>query len=137
MALTQKQEIFCQSVASGMSYKDSYIKAYDTKGKESTIYTEAGKLALREDIQERIQALQKPIEQAAKIQGLNAREEQIAYIKKRIELCEKKDDENAIIRYTDMLSKLYGLYKEIDDTKENDNTLTSINDDMLRKIVNR
>jgi polyribonucleotide nucleotidyltransferase len=137
MALTQKQEAFCQAVASGMSYKDAYIKAYDTKGKETTIYTESGKLAIREDIQERIKALQKPLEEANKIQGLNAREKQIKAIEDRIEKCIAKEDESSLIRYYDMLNKIYSLYKENDEQKENDNNLTSLNDDMLRKIVNR
>lgn len=135
MALTPKQEKFCQCVASGMSYKDAYINSYDTKGKESTIFAEAGRLALREDIQEKIQALQKPIEVAAKIQGLNKKEERIQFILERIELCKKKEDESSIIRYTDMLNKIDNLYKENDEQNNNDNTLTNLNTDLLAKIA--
>ena len=137
MALTPKQEKFCQCVASGMSYKDAYINSYDTKGKESTIFTESGKLAIREDIQERIKTLQKPLEEAAKIQGLNKKEERIQFILERIELCKKKEDETSIIRYTDMLNKIDNLYKENDEQKENDNTLTNIDTSVLARIAKR
>ena len=135
MALTPKQEKFCQCVVSGMSYKDAYINAYDTNGKESTIFAEAGKLALREDIQEKIQALQKPIETAAKIQGLNKKEERIKYIQERIKLCEERQDESSILRYVDMLNKIDNLYKEAEEKKDNDNTLTNLDTRLLTKIA--
>ena len=135
MALTPKQERFCQCVASGMSYKDAYINAYDTNGKDTTVYTESGKLAIREDIQARIKTLQKPIETAAKIQGLNAREERINFIMERIKRCEEKEDETSLIRWNDQLCKLLSLYRDTDDNKENDNTLTNLDTSILAKIV--
>ena len=135
MALTQKQELFCQNVVSGMSYKDAYINAYNTKAKDATIRTESARLALQEDIQERIKTLSKPMQQAAQVQGLNARQERIEYIKKRIELCEKREDEQSIIRYTDMLNKIDNLYKDNDEQKDNVNNLSNLDTSILEKIT--
>jgi aldehyde:ferredoxin oxidoreductase len=135
MALTPKQERFCQCVASGMSYKDAYITAYETKGKDTTVYTESGKLAIREDIQARIKTLQKPLEDAAKIQGLNAREEQLQFITDRIQVCKEKQDETSLIRWVDMKNKILGLYATQEETKENDNSLTNLDTSILAKIV--
>lgn len=135
MALTQKQELFCREVAAGKSYKDAYITAYDTNGKDSTIYAESGKLAIREDIQERIKALQKPLEDAAKIQGLNAREKQLQEIEKRIAICEQKDDEQSLIRWHDMKNKILQLYTVVDDNKETVNNLSTLDTSILEKIT--
>lgn len=109
--------------------------AYDTKGKDSTVYAEAGKLALREDIQERIQALQKPLEKAAQIQGLNARDKQIQAIEDRIEVCIANNDETSLIRYYDMLNKIYNLYKDQEENKKEENTLDNIDTNTLLKLV--
>lgn len=135
MGLTPKQEKFCENVASGMSYKDSYINAYNTKGKDSTVFAESGKLALRDDIQERIKALQKPLEQAVQIQGLNAKQQQIQAIQDRITLCIQKDDENSLIRYYDMLNKLYGLYKESEQPEQQTNNITKLDTDILKRLA--
>ena len=132
--LTPKQEKFCQCVASGMSYKDSYITAYDTAGKDSTVNAESGKLALREDIQERIKALQKPLIESIKIQGLNERQQQINFILERIEICKMKDDEQSIIRYTEMLNKIYALYKESDQPEKTDTPVSKLDESTLRKL---
>lgn len=135
IALTSKQEKFCQCVASGKSYKEAYLIAYDTKGKDSTVLAESAKLALREDIQERIKALLKPIEQAAQVQGFNAREEQIKFIKSRIEHCTKKEDEASLIRWNDQLNKIYSLYGKEEEKENNDNNLTNIDTSILNKIA--
>lgn len=135
MALTPKQAKFCQSVASGMSYKDAYISAYDCKDTGRTALNEGSKLALRDDIQERIKTLMKPIQEAAKVQGLNAREKQIKAIEERIAKCIEKEDESSLIRYYDMLNKIYSLYRETEEQKDNVNNLTSLDTSILEKIA--
>lgn len=136
MALTPKQEKFCRCIASGMSAKDAYIEAYDTNAKLTTVYAESGKLMLREDIQNKIKALQKPLEQAIQIESVNARKQQIDFILERIAICRSKEDEQSIIRYTDMLNKIYGVYKEDTNMEENKNNLSNVDTDTLAKLVN-
>lgn len=134
MALTPKQEKFCQNIVSGMSGKDSYISAYDFNGKASTAYEEASRLMLREDIQKRIFTLRKPQEQAAQIEGFNARKQQIEAIQERIELCKKKDDEQSLIRYYDMLNKIYALYKETETEQKTDSSVNNLDISVLKRL---
>ena len=134
MALTPKQEKFCQCIVSGMSGKESYLTAYNTKCNDNTAYVEASKLMLREDIQKRIFTLRKPQEEAAQIQGLNARQQQIEFIQSRIEHCLQVDDEQSIIRYTDMLNKINALYKETEQETKPESSVANLNSDVLKRL---
>lgn len=134
MALTPKQEKFCQCIVSGMSGKDSYLTAYDTNCKPDTAYVESSRMLLREDIQNRIKELRKPQEEAAQIKAINAREEQIEYIKSRIAICEQKDDEQSLIRWNDMLNKIHALYKDTEEAKQEQNTVVNLDMDTLKKL---
>ena len=113
MALTNKQESFCQNIIKGMSYKDAYITAYNSKGSEQNAYNEGSKLMLREDIQERIKALSKPLEQAAQQQALTERE------KKRAVLWEiiNTGDNNDKCRAMDILNKMDAEYINVNVNK--------------------
>ena len=78
--LTAKQLKFCRNVASGMSNKEAYENAYNCANmKDASIYTEASKLACKQEIREQIKTLQKPIVQSIQIQNINARDKQIKF----------------------------------------------------------
>ena len=132
--LTPKQTKFCECVVSGMSYKDSYITAYDTKCSDRVALNEGSKLALRDDIQEYIQTISKPLQTAAQIQGLNERQKQIKEIQERIAICKEKDDEQSLIRYYDMLNKIYSLYKDEQTEQKPDSTVNNLDTDTLKKL---
>lgn len=134
MALTEKQERFCRCIVSGMTNKDSYITAYESKGSEQNAWNEAGKLLAREDIQARLAVLRKPLEEAARTKALTARDEQIAFIRERIAICKQKEDEQSIIRYTDMLNKINALYKDTEEAKQEQNTVVNLDMDTLKKL---
>lgn len=134
MALTPKQEKFCQCIVSGMSGKDSYLTAYDTNCKPDTAYVESSRMLLREDIQNRIKELRKPQEEAAQIKALNAREEQIEFIRERIAICKQKEDEASIIRYTDMLNKINALYKDTEAEQKQESSVVKLDMDTLKKL---
>ena len=136
MALTPKQEKFCRGIASGMSAKDAYIAAYDTKAKDTTIYVESSKLMLNEEIQRKIKALMKPLEEKAQLESVNARQKQIDFILERIEICKVKDDEPSLIRWSDQLNKLLNLYKDDTPMEEKQNNLAAVNTDTLNKLIN-
>ena len=134
MALKPKQEKFCQCIVAGMSGKDSYLTAYETQCSSNTAYVEANRLLLREDIQDRIKNLRKPIEEAVQIKSISARDKQIAEILERIEICKAKEDENSLIRYYDMLNKIYALYgKEYTQTKP-DTSIDKLDTETLQKL---
>jgi len=133
--LTPKQMKFCEYVVAGNSYKDAYLLAYNGTS-DNAAYVEGSKLGLRSDIQAYIKTLQKPIEDAIQVQQTTARQKQIDFINERIQHCIQKDDEQSIIRYTDMLSKIFQLYKEEDAQQTSVNNLDNMDTDKLLKIVN-
>ena len=55
--LTPKQERFCQLISGGSTYADAYREAYSSRGKASTIQTEASKLARNPAVTHRVEAL--------------------------------------------------------------------------------
>ena len=110
MALTEKQETFCRNIISGMSGKDSYISAYNSKGSEQNAYNEASKLLAREDIQERLKVLRKPLEIHAQTSALTEREKKKAIIWERIEACIANNDDSSVARYMDILNKMDSEY---------------------------
>ena len=134
MALTEKQERFCRCIVSGMSGKDSYMTAYESNCKPDTAYVEATRLLSRDDIQARLADLRKPLEEEAQTKALTARDEQIAFIRERIAICKQKEDEQSIIRYTDMLNKINALYKDTDEAKQEQNTVVNLDMDTLKKL---
>ena len=133
MALTEKQLIFCRNIVSGMTNKDAYMSAYNSNS-ENAAWIESTKLLNREDIQEKIKALRKPIEIKAQIQGMNARQKQIDFIESRIEHCLTTGDEQSIIRYTDMLNKINALYKETESTEAPEHKVTQLDITTLKKL---
>ena len=133
--LTPKQEKFCQYIVSGMSGKESYIKAYNTKATEQVIFNESSKLLKRDDITQRIKELRKPLENHYQNIAQNERQKQIDFILERIELCKQKDDEQSIIRYTDMLNKILALYKEQENEQKTDNKVNKLDTTTLIKLA--
>lgn len=134
--LTPKQEKFCQCIVSGMSGKDSYIAAYDTKGKDTTINQEVVKLLAREDIQNRIETLQKPIIKAAQSQALSNRERKQAIIWEEIENARQQQDHAAIARYLDILNKMDQEYININkDISEDKTNIENLDNTTLLKLV--
>lgn len=135
MALTSKQEYFCRLVASGKDYTTAYLTAYDWNGSKSGAANEGLILANKPEIQEKIQALIKPMEIAAQKESVNARQKQIEFIQSRIDHCLSVGDEQSIIRYTDMLNKINALYKDNEPAAKQDNELSNLDTSRLFKLV--
>lgn len=133
--LTMKQENFCHNIIKGMTTKDAYINAYDTKCKDTTAYSEATKLLKREDIQKRLEALKKPLEIATAASMESARDTQIKAIKDRIAVCIAKEDETSLIRYYEMLNKIYALYKDNEQPQQSENNISNMTNETLLKLV--
>lgn len=134
MALTPKQEKFCQCIVSGMDGKSSYIAAYDTNASDQVIRNESNKLLQRDDITERITELRKPLLNHARNTAISAREKQIEEIQERIAICKQREDETSLIRYYDMLNKIYALYKEAETEQKQDTTINNLDMNTLKKL---
>lgn len=133
--LTPKQEKFCQNIVSGMNYIESYMDAYNCNSK-SAANTESVKLMKRDDITERVKQLQKPVLNLMENRAINVKLERTNYIKERIRICEQNNDEQSIIRYTDMLNKIDSLYKDDNRPETEQNTLDNIDTNKLKALLN-
>ena len=133
MALTVKQDNFCNYIASGKEQKESYMLAYDCNS-ERAASVESTKLLKRDDITERIKELRKPIINLEQNRIISEREKQISEIKERIEICKQKEDETSLIRYYDMLNKIYSLYREVETEKTPDHTVNNLDVETLKKL---
>lgn len=134
MALTPKQEVFCQNIASGKDNISSYMSAYDCNSKNSA-NVESTKLLKRDDITERIAEIRKPIVNLIQNKQISERQQRIDFILERIRICEDKEDEQSLIRWNDQLCKLYGLFKETEQAEKNDDHLSTLDTSRLFKLV--
>ena len=133
MSLTPKQEKFCQCITSGMSGKDSYKTAYNTNAKDSTINQEVVKLLAREDIQERISTLQKPIIKAAQTTAINEREKKRSILWDFINDTEK--DPNTRLKAMDLLNKMDSEYININRNIEEKTDINNLDLETLKKLT--
>lgn len=136
MKLTSKQQKFCHNVVSGMTAKDAYINAYNTKSSDRVCINEASKLMLREDIQEYIDTLTKPLQKTVQQQVISERERKKAIINERIQACIEKEDDSAIARYLDILNKMDAEYININKNIDEDKTdINNLDTTTLLKLV--
>ena len=119
MALTPKQEKFCQCVVSGMSYKDSYMTAYNCQS-ERAANIESTKLIAREDIQERMSTLLKPIEKRVQQTAISEREKKRQWLWDMINNPAVKDSDR--ISAMNILNKMDSEYINITQTIEDKET---------------
>ena len=133
MALTIKQENFCNYIANGKNGIESYMAAYDCQSKHAA-NIESTKLLKRDDITERIKELRKPILNLYQNKVISERQKQIEEIEKRIEICKQKEDEQSLIRYYDMLNKIYALYKETETEQKPESTVNNLDISVLKRL---
>lgn len=131
--LTAKQEQFCRNIVSGMTGIDSYMNSYTCSNK-NVAKVESVKLMKRDDITERIKQLNKPILNNIQNTAISARNKQIQEIQERIRICKEKEDENSLIRYYDMLNKIYCLYKEGEPGNKSESPLQTMDNETLKKL---
>lgn len=130
--LTQKQINFCNEYVKSGSPLDAYISAYNTENR-NVASVEANRLLNKGEIQKYIDELMKPITYDAQINKFH----QIKFIKERINICINNNDENSIIKYTDMLNKIYGYYKDNgSNDKDTNKILDKIDMDKVRVLIN-
>lgn len=109
MALTPKQEAFCQAVVSGLSQADAYRKAYDARNmKPPTVQKRASELMANGEVKGRVQALRKPV--VTKLQyGL---EQAMTEAHDAYEVAKKKENGGAMVAAATLRAKLNGLLVE-------------------------
>lgn len=136
MSLTPKQEKFCQCIVSGMTAKDSYLTAYDTKCKPQVAMNEGSKLMLREDVQKRIEDMRKPLERAAVGQAQSERDRIKQILWDRLKKAIDREDDTTIVKITDQINRMNAEYinttKVIEDKKSN---IDDLDTETLQKLA--
>lgn len=106
MALTAKQEAFCQAIVSGLSQADAYRKAYSAEAmKPPTVQKRASELMANGEVRGRVEALRKPV--VKKLQyGL---EQAMAEAEEAFEVAREKGNGGAMVAAATLRAKLNGL----------------------------
>ena len=131
--LTAKQEKFCQCVAAEMTLSDAYRAAYNTdKMNDQTVWTEASKLAKRDDITERIKTLRKPIVNHYE-NSVISETRQVHDILWAMVRNENVKDENRL-RALDMINRMTGAYRDQTEQDKQDD-LSGFDTDKLLDLV--
>lgn len=109
MALTEKQKNFCREYfTNGGNGTQAYLSAYDSNSDVSASI-ESSRLLAKEEIQEYIRSLNKPLEMKA----ISEREKKRSIIWEGIEACRISGDHAGIARYMDILNKMDAEYINI------------------------
>lgn len=134
--LTPKQIKFCEHYIKGNSGKDSYLYAYDTKCNDATAYAEATRLLSRDDIQEYLKYLRKPLEEHAQQTAITERERIKGILWNRLQRAIEREDDTVIVKITDQINRMNAEYinvnRNIDETHDK---LDDLDIDALKALV--
>ena len=132
--LTAKQEGFAQKVAKGAVLSDAYRECYsaDTM-KDSTVWTEACKLAQHPKVSKRIKELQAQIEQDHRTREHRLRE----HVLKRLqEEADGADNASSRIRALELVGKTIGMFTDrIEQADETQRTASEIEKELEAKLA--
>lgn len=131
MALTEKQKSFCRNIVSGMSNKDSYLSAYNSNSDTSAMI-ESTRLLQKDEIQDYIKTLTKPIEIKVQTTAISEREKKRAILWSFINDLEK--DPNTRLKAMDLLNKMDSEYININRNIEEKTDLNNLDIDTLKKL---
>ena len=133
--LTVKQMRFCEEYLKLGNATQAYLTAYDSNSPTSA-QIEASRLLARDDIQEYILKLRKPIEKAVKRKIVNEREYKKKLIQERIDECVERGDDAAIARYLEIWNKMDGEYVNINkDITERDAEIQNLDNETLMRLA--
>jgi len=131
--LTAKQEGFAQKVSRGAVLSDAYRECYsaDTM-KDSTVWTEACKLAQHPKVSKRIKELQEEIEQDRRT--IERRREE--WVLKRLqEEADQADNASSRIRALELVGKTIGMFTDrIEQADETQRTASEIEKELEAKL---
>lgn len=130
MALTEKMKNFCREYFSnGGNGTQAYLFAYDSSSTVSAAI-EANRLLEREDIQEYLSSLNRPLE----VKAISEREKKRSILWDFINDTNKSDSDR--LKALDLLNKMDSEYININrNITEENNNITDLDTDNLIKLV--
>ena len=130
--ITPKQQKFAECIVNGMSTKDAYFAAYNTKTTDNAAYTEGAKLLNNERVQEYIKTLQKPLIAKAASTAISEREKKRAWLWNMIENATNDSDR---IRAMDILNKMDSEYINIQRIEKEETPISELDTSKLIEIT--
>ena len=130
--ITPKQKKFAECIVNGMSTKDAYFAAYNTKTTDNAAYTEGAKLLNNERVQEYIKTLQKPLIAKVASQAISEREKKRAWLWNMIENATNDSDR---IRAMDILNKMDSEYINIQRIEKEETPISDLSTDNLIELT--
>ena len=133
--ITPKQMRFCQEYFKTGNGTQAYLTAYNSNSPTSA-QIEASRLLDREDVQEYLKELRRPVEKAVKRKIINEREYKKKLIQERIDECVARGDDAAIARYIEIWNKMDGEYVNINkDFTDRETEIKNLDNDTLLKLA--
>jgi len=139
MALTTKQESFCQLVAiQQKTLTDAYIEAYDTEGmKQDSIYQLSSRLANQVKITSRIEALKATVTEKLASEVVWDKAKIVSELAVNVELAREHKQMAASNRSLELVAKVTGILST-EDTKQLTGTVSvihSLSDAVLDQLA--
>lgn len=130
MALTAKQEAFCQAIVAGMSQADAYRKAYDAENmKPATVQSKASILMADGKVRARVEELRQPVIQKVRY-GL---EQAMLEAEEAFQVAKNKENGGAMVAAATLRAKLNGLLVEKKEVRHG--SLQDVPDDQLDRLI--
>lgn len=126
---------FCQEYFKTGNGTQAYLTAYNSNSPTSA-QIEASRLLDREDVQEYLKELRRPVEKAVRRKIVNEREYKKKLIQERIDECVARGDDAAIARYIEIWNKMDGEYVNINkDITDRETEIKNLDNDILMKLA--
>ena len=131
--LTAKQEAFAKQVAGGAVLSDAYRECYSAEGmRDSTIWSEACKLAQNPKVSTRVKAIQAEMEEDRRT--LARRREEFV-LKRLAEEAEQAETDGARVRALELLGKTVSMFTDrIEQTDTTERSASDIEADLRRRL---
>ena len=131
--LTAKQEAFAKQVAKGAVLSDAYRDCYSAEGmRDSTIWSEACKLAQNPKVSTRVKAIQAEMEEDRRT---IARRREEFVLKRLAEEAEQAETDGARVRALELLGKTVSMFTDrIEQTDTTERSASDIEADLRRRL---
>ena len=131
--LTAKQEAFAKQVAKGAVLSDAYRDCYSAEGmRDSTIWSEACKLAQNPKVSTRVKAIQAEMEEDRRT---IARRREEFVLKRLAEEAEQAETDGARVRALELLGKTVSMFTDrIEQTDTTERSASDIEADLRRRV---
>lgn len=131
--LTAKQEAFAKQVAKGAVLSDAYRECYSAEGmRDSTIWSEACKLAQNPKVSTRVKALQAEMEEDRRT--IERRREEWV-LKRLAEEAEQAETDGARVRALELLGKTVSMFTDkIEQTDTTERSASDIERDLRQRL---